>query len=51
MTVFVVTDSEAGWDCVEGVFSIKQLAIDYCVSRDPNWDYNARLIIHELNVI
>lgn len=51
MNVYIVTDSEAGWDCVEGAYSTVELAEQYCRNRDPDWDSNARLIIHEVRLI
>lgn len=51
MTVYVITDVEAGWDCVYGVFYKREDAIDYC--KDENGEYDkdeSALIIHEKQI-
>lgn len=51
--VFVVTDTEAGWDCVRGVYLNRADAVEYCAIRDgvepENWEKQAHsaFIIHE----
>lgn len=35
MKVYVLTDTEAGWDCVRGVFTSKDKVADYFNPRLP----------------
>jgi len=32
--IYVVTDAEAGWDCVRGVFTTKELAYKYILDDE-----------------
>ena len=52
MELFVITDVEGGWDNVRGVYSTKELAIEYCAERDgvspSDWEEgNSKYVIHD----
>lgn len=52
MEVYIITDTEAGWDCVSGVYKTKQAAIRMCAELDEvspdEWNEDeSRYIIHE----
>lgn len=47
MEVFVITDTESGWDCLIGVYSTKNEAENVCLELDENWNYDSRYIIHK----
>jgi len=38
MTVFVLTNTELGWDCVIGVFQTEQGVLDY-FNQDLGYEY------------
>lgn len=52
MKIYIITDTEAGWDCVRGVYNTKQAAIKMCAEMEEvnpdEWDEGeSRYIIHE----
>jgi hypothetical protein len=46
--VYVVTNCESGWDCVEGVYTTREKAVAFIKDRYPNDEIeDTMLVIHE----